>query len=176
MFVRIIQDRYTLFSESFLCRRKILARCTVVWNFLDKTALRDKLRKNRKKISDMVGEVFSRLCIWSRQCVSRRYKDSYLLQSYLVAQHTICLMLLRSSPDMVHSARLHKTLVSSTLVLGGPQYEKPQSAFGSAVADCGWQGTASSPPSTAISVYCIFRKKSRFSLKYEKRTHATAYL
>ena len=64
------------------------------------------------------------LCICFRQYLPKRNNDSQLLPSYLVAHHAVCLMLLRSSSDMVRSARLHKTLVSTSLIEGRPSINK----------------------------------------------------
>ena len=45
------------------------------------------------------------------------------------------LMLLRSSPDMVHDETLHKTLISTSLVMVRPSIDKPRRAFGPTIAD-----------------------------------------
>ena len=78
----------------------------------------------------------SKLCIRRRQKPPEWYPDRWLLQSFPVAHATVRLMLLRSRPDMVHSATLHGTLLSTLLICSKPPKARPQTAFSPAVADC----------------------------------------
>lgn len=89
---------------------------------------------NKKNALEKVR--FLKLCIRRRQKSPRRYPNRWLLQSFPVAHSTVRLMLLRSRPDMVHSALLHGTLLSTLLICSKPSKTKPRTAFGPAVADC----------------------------------------
>ena len=63
------------------------------------------------------------------------------------------LVLLHSCSDTVRGGALHKTLISSSLIACGLPQRKPKRAFCSAEANCGLQGIADSPHSTAILFY-----------------------
>ena len=79
-------------------------------------------------------------------------------------------MLLRSSPDMVHSADLHKTLVSTVLTRGRPPILQAGVGIQSCCSGLQVQGTADSPLSTAIIVYYIFS-----AMSIQKDTKKTSY-
>lgn len=92
---------------------------------------------------------FKNCAVLSRPNAPERYSGRRLLQSSLMAHNAVCLVLLPSSPDTVHNASLHKTLVSTPRT-PVPASHTPASKghLGPAKADCGLQGTASSPLST----------------------------
>ena len=90
--------------------------------------------ENKKSAPNRVR--FLKLCIRRRQKPPERYPDRWLLQSFPVAHATVRLMLLRSRPDMVHSATLHGTLLSTLLICSKPPKARPRTAFSPAVADC----------------------------------------
>lgn len=54
-----------------------------------------------------------------RQFKPKRKPYRWLLQSFPVAHGNACLVLLRSSPDTVHSMQLHGTLLSTLLIRRG---------------------------------------------------------
>lgn len=66
--------------------------------------------------------------------------------------HTLigCLVLLRSSPDTVHSKALHKTLRSSPLTYNLPSTPCAENGFQPCCSGLQVKGTAGSPPSTAM--------------------------
>ena len=68
------------------------------------------------------------------------------------APGVICLRLLPSGPDRVHNTPLHRTQPSTLFAEERSNLTKPQHwEFSPAAADCGLQGTATSPPSTIIT-------------------------
>lgn len=107
-----------------------------------------RIKKNKK-----TAHIFR---IWIRE----RAINSQLPRSYLVAHNSICLVLLRSSPDTVHSESLHKTPKSTSLVDLSLPYTYPRYAVYLAVADCKLQGTASSPYSAVFLLYINFKNNA----------------
>jgi len=90
-----------------------------------------------------------------------KYKNSVnnchkLHQSYLTSHDEFCLMLLRSSSDMVHKSPLHKTLISTFAARRSLFVHGPGPAFNPAVADCGQR--APPAPRLARSLSILARK------------------
>jgi len=68
------------------------------------------------------------------------------------APGVICLRLLPSGPDRVHNTPLHRTQSSAPHASVRLCRPRPQRwEFSPAIADCGLQDTATSPPSTTIA-------------------------
>lgn len=85
------------------------------------------------------------LLIWSYALQT----SQHLPQGYLVAHLKIHLVLLPSDPDTVRGMRLHKTKAFNNVDLAQRQKPKYLDWYSAPPkADCGLQGTASTPPST----------------------------
>ena len=93
--------------------------------------------------------------------------SSQLLQSYLKAHRSSCLVLLPSSSDTVHKFPLLETLLSTPLAWRNLPYYIPKYAFDPAVVDIRLQGTTSSPSSLAQVYYNTNAEKckQKFILK-----------
>lgn len=77
----------------------------------------------------------------------------------------VCLVLLRSGPDTVHSISLHKTLRSTPLIGNSFPYGTPRTAFSPAVADCGYRAPLA-PHLARLNHYsATHRKKQAFCAK-----------
>ena len=81
----------------------------------------------------------------------RRYSCRQLGLGDPAAHERVHLMLLPSGPDMVHGFPLRRTQTSTLRARGRPyNTDNLEKGFSLARADCKLQGTATSPPSTAL--------------------------
>ena len=86
----------------------------------------------------------------------KRYSCRQLGLGDPAAHEKIHLMLLPSGPDMVHGFPLRRTQTSTLRAKGRPyNTDSLGKGFSLARADCKLQGTATSPPSTAITSILI---------------------
>lgn len=101
--------------------------------------------RNRKSV--IIKKNRASVFVTERQRVSQAVSS---LKAYL--WHTLigCLVLLRSSPDTVHSKALHKTLRSSPLTYNLPSTPCAENGFQPCCSGLQVKGTAGSPPSTAM--------------------------
>ena len=87
----------------------------------------------------------------------------WLLQSYLMAHAKICLVLLRSRPDTVHSIALHKTLRSTFLTARKPSINYVEKGVQLCYSGLQIQGAANSPPTRSlIIIHYFFRESNHF--------------
>ena len=96
----------------------------------------------------------NKLCSLFCRNKPKRKPYRWLLQSYLMAHRSNCLVLLYPYPDTVRSLRLHKTLISTLLIRRSLPFAPSRKTVGPAIADCRFR----SPQTTRPAQYSHFSR------------------